>query len=114
MLRTALHNLVVTLVVIPALAVQVPLSSAYHGQAGRHLLGNEEWSLDRVPNPNATDHLVFETVSSFLQHWPNTRMRNGRQPPLPAFLNPLSYSLLQAITSYQEVFRKEHFCTMER
>ncbi|KAG9314912.1 hypothetical protein JVU11DRAFT_4020 [Chiua virens] len=37
----------------------------------------EEWSLDKLPNPNATDHLVFETVHSLLQHWPNTRMRNG-------------------------------------
>ncbi|KAG9314911.1 hypothetical protein JVU11DRAFT_4019 [Chiua virens] len=39
--------------------------------------GLKDWSLDKLPNPNATDHLVFETVHSLLQHWPNTRMRNG-------------------------------------
>ncbi|KAJ7052576.1 hypothetical protein C8F01DRAFT_1221901 [Mycena amicta] len=35
------------------------------------------WNLDLPPNVNATGHLVFETVSSLLQHWPNTRYRNG-------------------------------------
>ncbi|KAF8833174.1 hypothetical protein BDN67DRAFT_986195 [Paxillus ammoniavirescens] len=33
--------------------------------------------MDDIPNPNATGHLVFETVNSLLQRWPNTRMRNG-------------------------------------
>ncbi|KAF8452504.1 hypothetical protein L210DRAFT_3518810 [Boletus edulis BED1] len=37
----------------------------------------EDWSLDTSPHPNSTDHLVFETVHSLLQRWPNTRMRNG-------------------------------------
>ncbi|KAI6015347.1 hypothetical protein F5J12DRAFT_904580 [Pisolithus orientalis] len=36
-----------------------------------------KWRLDDPPNVNSTAHLVFETVNSFLQHWPNTRMRNG-------------------------------------
>ncbi|KAF9244467.1 hypothetical protein BU15DRAFT_31210, partial [Melanogaster broomeanus] len=35
------------------------------------------WSLGELPNPNATGHLVFETVNSLLQEWPNTRLRNG-------------------------------------
>lgn len=35
------------------------------------------WQLDEPPSLNSTGHLVFETVSSLLQHWPNTRMRNG-------------------------------------
>jgi hypothetical protein len=26
---------------------------------------------------NATDNLIFTTVASFLQQWPNTRYRNG-------------------------------------
>ncbi|KAG6330331.1 hypothetical protein ID866_8758 [Astraeus odoratus] len=34
-------------------------------------------TLDEPPNINSTGHLVFETVNSLLQHWPNTRMRNG-------------------------------------
>lgn len=29
------------------------------------------------PDVNATGHLVFDTVISLLQHWPNTRYRNG-------------------------------------
>jgi hypothetical protein len=37
------------------------------------------WNMDDLPNPNATGHLVFETVNSLLQHWPNTRMRNGKE-----------------------------------
>ncbi|KAI5988720.1 hypothetical protein EDD15DRAFT_2172097 [Pisolithus albus] len=36
-----------------------------------------DWGLHDPPNVNSTSHLVFETVSSLLQHWPNTRMRNG-------------------------------------
>ncbi|KAJ7025557.1 hypothetical protein C8F04DRAFT_133512 [Mycena alexandri] len=38
---------------------------------------NDSWNLNVKPNVNATGHLVFDTVSSFLQHWPNTRYRNG-------------------------------------
>ncbi|KAJ7621080.1 hypothetical protein FB45DRAFT_928277 [Roridomyces roridus] len=37
----------------------------------------EAWDLNVAPSINATGHLVFDTVSSFLQHWPNTRYRNG-------------------------------------
>ncbi|KAJ7451347.1 hypothetical protein FB451DRAFT_1342758 [Mycena latifolia] len=29
------------------------------------------------PDINATGHLIFDTVNSLLQHWPNTRYRNG-------------------------------------
>ncbi|KAH7884545.1 hypothetical protein F5I97DRAFT_1469050 [Phlebopus sp. FC_14] len=36
-----------------------------------------EWNLDEPPNANATGNLIFETVGSLLQRWPNTRMRNG-------------------------------------
>ncbi|KAG1720313.1 uncharacterized protein EDB91DRAFT_1331506 [Suillus paluster] len=35
------------------------------------------WQLDELPPANATGHFVFETVNSLLQHWPNTRYRNG-------------------------------------
>ncbi|KAI0060141.1 hypothetical protein BV25DRAFT_985684 [Artomyces pyxidatus] len=34
-------------------------------------------SWDSPPNPDATHHLVFNTVSSLLQRWPNTIYRNG-------------------------------------
>jgi hypothetical protein len=71
MLRGALLRLIAP-VLIPTLAAQVPLGFAnWHRQ-------DEDWSPDTLPNPNATDHLVFETVHSLLQHWPNTRMRNGK------------------------------------
>ena len=69
MMRAAFRSLAVTSILISSLAVQVPLQ--YDS------LSNREWSLDKLPNPNDTDHLVFETVHSLLQHWPNTRMRNG-------------------------------------
>ncbi|KAI6131188.1 hypothetical protein EDD16DRAFT_1468489 [Pisolithus croceorrhizus] len=36
-----------------------------------------DWQLDKPPGANSTGHFIFETVSSLLQHWPNTRMRNG-------------------------------------
>ena len=38
----------------------------------------EIWDINVAPNENNTGHLVFETVNSFLQHWPNTRYRNGK------------------------------------
>ena len=51
-----------------------------HRQDEHHCLDYEDWSLHtQFPNHNATDNLVFETVHSLLQHWPNTRMRNGRR-----------------------------------
>ncbi|KAH9003830.1 hypothetical protein EDB86DRAFT_2281809 [Lactarius hatsudake] len=34
-----------------------------------------EW--DSPPNPNSTHHLIFNSVSSLLQRWPNTFRRNG-------------------------------------
>ena len=72
MLRTALLNLIAP-VLVPTLAAQMSL-----GFADRHPQ-DEDWSPDILPNPNATHHLVFETVHSLLQHWPNTRMRNGKR-----------------------------------
>ncbi|KAJ6630091.1 hypothetical protein B0H10DRAFT_1984931 [Mycena sp. CBHHK59/15] len=35
------------------------------------------WNLRTTPSPDATGHLIFDTVSLMLQHWPNTRYRNG-------------------------------------
>jgi hypothetical protein len=37
----------------------------------------EQWRLDEGPSENATGNLIFDTVHSLLQHWPNTRYRNG-------------------------------------
>lgn len=53
-------------------AAQIPLRA--------DLDAADSWDLNAAPNINATGHLVFDTVSSFLQHWPNTRYRNGISP----------------------------------
>ncbi|KAJ6589071.1 hypothetical protein B0H19DRAFT_1102782 [Mycena capillaripes] len=37
----------------------------------------DAWNLNTSPNPNSTAHLVFNTVSSLLQHWPNTIYHSG-------------------------------------
>ncbi|KAI6115591.1 hypothetical protein EDD16DRAFT_1474240 [Pisolithus croceorrhizus] len=64
-----------------SLATQVPLNVADDPGAGVATSGPDtdlmHWNFEDLPNPNATGHLVFETVHSLLQHWPNTRMRNG-------------------------------------
>ena len=36
-----------------------------------------DWDLAKGPSENSTHNLVFDGVGSFLQHWPNTRYRNG-------------------------------------
>ncbi|KAJ7711391.1 hypothetical protein B0H16DRAFT_1900641 [Mycena metata] len=36
-----------------------------------------DWNLETTPDPNWSGHLIFDTVSSLLQHWSNTRYRNG-------------------------------------
>ncbi|KAH8977501.1 hypothetical protein EDB92DRAFT_2075767 [Lactarius akahatsu] len=36
---------------------------------------DREWN--SPPNPNSTHHLIFNSVSSLLQRWPNTFRRNG-------------------------------------
>ena len=77
MLRSSLFGLL-TSILTPALATQVPLKL---GSTGNDILVEEshtEWNLHTLPLPNDTDHLIFETVSSLLQRWPNTRMRNGK------------------------------------
>ncbi|KDR78702.1 hypothetical protein GALMADRAFT_1263513 [Galerina marginata CBS 339.88] len=35
------------------------------------------WNLADEPSVNSTSQLIFSTVGSLLQHWPNTRYRNG-------------------------------------
>ncbi|KAJ7471275.1 hypothetical protein B0H11DRAFT_2174505 [Mycena galericulata] len=67
MLRATLVG--VSLALFYANATQIPLKI--------DLDHADSWDLSVAPNINATGHLVFDTVSSFLQHWPNTRYRNG-------------------------------------
>ncbi|KAJ3925694.1 MAG: hypothetical protein NXY57DRAFT_20802 [Lentinula lateritia] len=61
-------------------AAQIPLEAQYHRHPTIVNLDNDsgdDWNINVAPSQNATGHLVFETVNSFLQHWPNTRYRNG-------------------------------------
>ncbi|KAJ7062274.1 hypothetical protein C8F01DRAFT_1024455 [Mycena amicta] len=53
-----------------ASATQVPFS-AFHTPS-------PQWAnLSEAPSTNATANFLFDTVNNFLQHWPNTRYRNG-------------------------------------
>lgn len=80
--------------VLPSLAAQVPLGLSLDGKPSLELgtstttqaynsldsddsLDLSSWRLDEPPPANETGHFVFETVNSLLQHWPNTRYRNG-------------------------------------
>ena len=74
----------VACVLVPALALQLPVGSNHPWEGKNQVIFGAtaedptEWSLDKLPNPDDTDYLVFETVHSLLQHWPNTRIRNGK------------------------------------
>ncbi|KAI6000132.1 hypothetical protein F5J12DRAFT_928594 [Pisolithus orientalis] len=81
-LSTILWSLLVALLGSELLsATQVPLNVV--GDRGAGVANNAfdsnptHWNFEDLPSPNATGHLVFETVYSLLQHWSNTRMRNG-------------------------------------
>lgn len=83
--------------VLPSLAAQVPLSLSpdlkpslesgtvstiaqqYNSASplDSDSLDFSPWQLDEPPSADETGHFVFETVNSLLQHWPNTRYRNG-------------------------------------
>ncbi|KAH9481865.1 hypothetical protein JR316_0006395 [Psilocybe cubensis] len=45
--------------------------------SGTEIMTESQWNFDDLPSVNSTSHLVFGTVDSLLQHWPNTRYRNG-------------------------------------
>ncbi|KAG2356994.1 hypothetical protein BDR07DRAFT_1421499 [Suillus spraguei] len=79
---------------LPSLAAQVPLklgklspelgtasavAQSYNSASLLDLdsLDFSHWQLDDPPPANETGHFIFETVNSLLQHWPNTRYRNG-------------------------------------
>ncbi|KAJ7280327.1 hypothetical protein C8J57DRAFT_1175054 [Mycena rebaudengoi] len=39
--------------------------------------GADDWNLEILPNITSTGNIVFDTVSSLLQHWPNVRHHSG-------------------------------------
>ena len=56
---------------------QIPLQ--FDGQLNVDVGAEVDYDLDwdRAPEPDATGHLIFNTVSSLLQRWPNTVVRPG-------------------------------------
>ncbi|KAJ3813863.1 hypothetical protein F5876DRAFT_34179 [Lentinula aff. lateritia] len=56
---------------------KLPGSSAPSKNAIVFSTGEQQWDFDVPPAENITGHLIFQSVSSLLQHWPNTRYRNG-------------------------------------
>ncbi|KAJ7449315.1 hypothetical protein FB451DRAFT_1053461 [Mycena latifolia] len=61
--------------VVLAFLIPFPTSAAQSAQTPFHV--DSSWDFDVAPNVSATGHLIFDTISSVLQHWPNTRYRNG-------------------------------------
>ncbi|KAJ7124607.1 hypothetical protein C8R43DRAFT_1147301 [Mycena crocata] len=57
-------------------AGQIPFTVAAF-EAQRWNDGGLWTNLSARPEPNAAGHLIFDTVNSLLQHWQNTRYRNG-------------------------------------
>ncbi|TEB15220.1 hypothetical protein FA13DRAFT_849283 [Coprinellus micaceus] len=52
----------------------------------------ERWNFEIAPSPNATGNYIFESVSSLLQQWSNTRYRNGHNiVPVTIPVNTLLY-----------------------
>ncbi|KAJ4480252.1 hypothetical protein J3R30DRAFT_2600952 [Lentinula aciculospora] len=66
-------------------AAQIPLAA--HSTTYNLENDGNSWDINVAPGENTTGHLVFETVNSFMQHWPNTRYRNGHSI-VPAVVPP--------------------------
>ncbi|KAJ7693075.1 hypothetical protein B0H17DRAFT_1200141 [Mycena rosella] len=68
-------NFALTIALLCAVrAAQIPIQTLATGTVGV----DSAWSdLSALPGANATGQLIFDTVNSLLQHWPNTRYRNG-------------------------------------
>ncbi|KDR78591.1 hypothetical protein GALMADRAFT_244036 [Galerina marginata CBS 339.88] len=54
-----------------------PKEAAFKSSAFFGTPSLSQWDLTEEPSINSTSQLIFSTASSFLQHWPNTRYRNG-------------------------------------
>ncbi|KAH9177287.1 hypothetical protein EDB89DRAFT_1533165 [Lactarius sanguifluus] len=58
----------------PSLPDDGPLQATFRVLSGSNA-PDREWN--SPPNPNSTHHLIFNSVGSLLQRWPNTFRRNG-------------------------------------
>jgi hypothetical protein len=90
--------------VLPFLLVTTSLALPPNGGNGPHQaafriddgLENSFLALEQPPNPNATHHLIFSSVSGLLQRWPNTYRRNGAPDGNPFLLPPKLTCLMHA------------------
>lgn len=64
-------------IVIQTNAGQIPLQDDVSFSKGP-TKEDTSWSFFEKPSNDSTSHLIFDTVNSFLQRWPNTRYRNGQ------------------------------------
>jgi hypothetical protein len=61
-----------------ARAGQIPFQALSGDTRTSALNSASAWeNLNTRPDNSSTGHLIFDTVNSLLQHWPNTRYRNG-------------------------------------
>ncbi|KAJ7928343.1 hypothetical protein B0H13DRAFT_1968379 [Mycena leptocephala] len=61
-----------------ARAGQIPFQALSGDTRTSALNSASVWeNLNTRPDNSSTGHLIFDTVNSLLQHWPNTRYRNG-------------------------------------
>ncbi|KAH9029285.1 hypothetical protein EDB85DRAFT_2147428 [Lactarius pseudohatsudake] len=61
---------------VPSRSSDGPLQATFQVKSGNPTNGSDrEWNLP--PDLNSTHHLIFNSVSSLLQRWPNTLRRNG-------------------------------------
>ncbi|KAJ3526210.1 hypothetical protein NMY22_g10259 [Coprinellus aureogranulatus] len=70
---STLHALLAAALPIAVYSAQIP----FHSDVPEQATGQKQWKFDVGPSPNATENYIFESVSSLLQQWPNTRYRNG-------------------------------------
>lgn len=93
----ALSSLLVAGPPLLALGAQIPFYAIADQAPDTARVLEERWNFDLAPSPNATDNYIFETVSSLLQQWPNTRYRNGVF--LTSSTQKVTLTSLKAITS---------------
>ncbi|KAJ7176464.1 hypothetical protein C8R46DRAFT_943392 [Mycena filopes] len=67
----------ISLIIFVALSCRFSKVTQNPMDSGRYLPAENAWALETAPESDATGHMIFNTVHSLLQHWPNTRYRNG-------------------------------------
>lgn len=84
-------------------AFQLPLWLSDQSLAKTSQSNTDRWDFDNPPASDLTSHLVFATASSLLQHWPNTRYRNGEAFIIVLYTHCELTTSLQVTPSFQEL-----------